>query len=99
MSISNRHDVVIIGAGIVGLATALALTGRFPELRIAIVDKEGDVALHQTGHNSGVIHGGIYYRPGTLRARLCVEGARRMVEFCEANGVPYGLCGKVIVAV
>ena len=92
------YDVAVIGGGIVGLATALALTREFPRLRLAILEKEGRVATHQTGHNSGVIHSGIYYKPGSHKARLCVEGARLMVEFCEAHGIRYERCGKVILA-
>lgn len=92
------YDVAIIGGGIVGLATALALTERYPRHGVVVVEKEPDVAAHQTGHNSGVIHSGIYYRPGSHKARLCVEGVALMVGFCQANGIPYERCGKVIVA-
>lgn len=95
---SNKFDTVIIGGGIVGLATALALKSKFPEQSLAIVEKEAELAGHQTGHNSGVIHAGIYYKPGSYKAKLCVEGSRLMMEFCEANGVPYERCGKLIVA-
>ena len=91
-------DVAIIGAGIVGLATALALKTQFPERSLVILEKEPEVASHQTGRNSGVIHAGIYYKPGSHKARLCVEGARLMMEFCDANGVRYERCGKLIVA-
>jgi L-2-hydroxyglutarate oxidase LhgO len=93
------YDVAIVGGGIVGLATALALTERFPRARLAILEKESRTGSHQTGHNSGVIHSGIYYRPGSHKARLCVEGARLLTEFCDANGIPYARLGKVIVAV
>ncbi len=92
------YDVAIIGGGIIGLATALALTERLPRTRLAIVEKEPRLATHQTGHNSGVIHSGIYYRPGSHKARLCVEGARLMTAFCDAHGIRYERCGKVIVA-
>jgi len=92
------YDIVVVGAGILGLATALAVSERRPDARLVILEKEADVARHQTGHNSGVIHAGIYYKPGSLKARLCVEGARRMLAFCEAHGVPYARVGKVIVA-
>jgi L-2-hydroxyglutarate oxidase LhgO len=92
------YDVAIIGGGIIGLATGLALTERFPRTRLAIVEKEQRLATHQTGHNSGVIHSGIYYRPGSHKARLCVEGARLMTAFCDANGIRFERCGKVIVA-
>ena len=91
-------DVTIIGAGIVGLATAVSLTERHPRARVVVLDKEPRIAAHQTGHNSGVIHSGIYYKPGSFKARLCVEGARLMTEFCDAHGIGYERCGKVIVA-
>ncbi len=93
-----RFDVTIIGGGIVGLATAYQLQARLPRLRLAVLEKETAVAAHQTSHNSGVIHAGIYYRPGSLRAQLCVEGARRMVAFCRQHNLPHEICGKVIVA-
>ncbi len=93
-----QHEVAIVGGGIVGLATALALTERLPRCAIVILEKEAHVAGHQTGHNSGVIHAGIYYKPGSYKAKLCVEGVRLMKAFCEANGVVYENCGKLIVA-
>ena len=95
---SEKHDIAIIGGGIVGLATALALKSQFPQHSLAILEKEPQLADHQTGHNSGVIHAGIYYKPGSYKAKLCVEGARLMMEFCEENGVRYDRCGKLIVA-
>lgn len=91
-------DLIVIGAGIVGLATALEASRRFPRLCIAVLDKEDRVGAHQTGHNSGVIHSGLYYRPGSLKAKLCVEGARRMVEFCREHGIAHEICGKLVVA-
>jgi (S)-2-hydroxyglutarate dehydrogenase len=91
-------DVAIIGGGIVGLATAYQLTRELPGKRVVVLEKEGDLALHQTGHNSGVLHSGIYYKPGSLKAINCREGKRRMEEFCAAEGIPYDVCGKVIVA-
>jgi (S)-2-hydroxyglutarate dehydrogenase len=94
----NNFDLLIIGAGIVGLATALQTTRRFPHLRLAVLEKEDRLAAHQSGHNSGVIHSGIYYRPGSLKARLCVEGARAMVAFCRDHGIAHEICGKVVVA-
>ena len=94
----ERYDLAIIGAGIVGLATARELLARRPGLRIAVVDRAGEVGTGQTGHNSGVIHAGIYYKPGSLKARLCVEGAARMYAFCEERGIAVERCGKVIVA-
>jgi L-2-hydroxyglutarate oxidase len=95
---SSGCDVAVVGAGIVGLASALALNQRLPGAQIAVLDKEEGIARHQTGHNSGVIHSGIYYRPGSLKATLCVSGARRLIDYCEGRGIPYELCGKVIVA-
>jgi L-2-hydroxyglutarate oxidase len=80
------------------LATGLELTSRFPGISLAIVEKEAVIAGHQTGHNSGVIHSGIYYKPGSLKARLCVEGGAALLQFCEENAVPYEICGKVIAA-
>jgi L-2-hydroxyglutarate oxidase LhgO len=95
---TNEYQVAVIGGGIVGLGTALALTGQFPGLSLAVIEKEPQVAGHQTGHNSGVIHAGVYYRPGSHKARLCVEGGRLLTAFCEANGIRYERCGKLIVA-
>lgn len=91
-------DVAVIGGGIVGLATARALIDRVPRARLVVVEKESKLAAHQTGHNSGVIHSGIYYKPGSFKARLCVEGARLMTAFCEQHGIRFERCGKVIVA-
>jgi L-2-hydroxyglutarate oxidase len=91
-------EVAIIGAGIVGLATGLELTSRFPGISLAVIEKEPVIAGHQTSHNSGVIHSGIYYKPGSLKARLCVEGGEALLRFCQENAVPYDICGKVIVA-
>lgn len=95
---STHAKVAIIGAGIVGLAVALELLERFPSDSVAVLEKESGVANHQTGHNSGVVHSGIYYKPASLKATLCVEGAARLLQFCEANDVPYQRCGKVIIA-
>ena len=94
----SKVDVAIIGAGIIGLATGRELLRRHPDLELRILEKEGLVAQHQTGHNSGVIHSGIYYQPGSLRARLCVEGNRAIYEFCAARQIPAERCGKLIVA-
>jgi L-2-hydroxyglutarate oxidase len=80
------------------LATGLELTSRYPGVSLAVIEKESAIATHQTSHNSGVIHSGIYYKPGSLKARLCVEGSAALVRFCQENDVPYDLCGKVIVA-
>jgi (S)-2-hydroxyglutarate dehydrogenase len=95
---SDAREVVVVGAGIVGLAVARELTRRRPGLSIAVLEKEDAVGRHQTSHNSGVIHAGIYYAPGSLKARLCVEGARDLYEFCEQHGVAVERCGKLIVA-
>jgi (S)-2-hydroxyglutarate dehydrogenase len=96
--VTQSADLAIIGGGIVGLATALALTEANPRLRLIMLEKEAKIASHQTGHNSGVIHSGIYYKPGSLKARTCVEGARRMKQFCDTHGIKWEACGKVIVA-
>jgi len=92
------YDMAIVGAGILGLATAMELLSRFPALRLIVLEKEPAIAQHQTGHNSGVIHSGIYYAPGSLKARLCVTGRAKLLAFCDAHAIPYDLCGKVIVA-
>jgi (S)-2-hydroxyglutarate dehydrogenase len=94
----ERYDLAIVGAGILGLATAREMLARRPGLRLAVVDRAGEVGTGQTGHNSGVIHAGIYYKPGSLKARLCVEGAARMYAYCEERGITFDRCGKVIVA-
>jgi (S)-2-hydroxyglutarate dehydrogenase len=93
-----RADYILIGGGIVGLASAAALLGREPRARLLLLEKEDSWAAHQTGHNSGVIHSGIYYKPGSLKARLAREGNRSMVEFCRQHGLAHRVCGKVIVA-
>jgi L-2-hydroxyglutarate oxidase LhgO len=93
------YDIAIVGGGIVGLATARELLLRQPRLRLIVVEKALALATHQSGHNSGVLHTGIYYPPGSLKARACVEGHRRMITFCEENNIPLQLCGKLIVAV
>ena len=94
----QNHSVVIIGAGIVGLATAYQLIQKNPALKITILEKEEGIARHQTGHNSGVIHSGVYYKPGSLKAQNCRRGYDLLLDFCQQNDVAYELCGKVIVA-
>jgi len=94
----SRYSVIIIGGGVVGLGVALEITRRLPHLRLLLLEKEDRVARHQSGHNSGVIHSGVYYKPGSLKARLCVTGAAAMVEFCREHGIAHNVCGKVIVA-
>ena len=94
----QQYDIAIIGAGIVGLATARELLARFPSLRLVVLEKEQAIGQHQTGHNSGVIHSGVYYAPGSLKARACVSGKARLLRFCDEQGIRYELCGKVIVA-
>jgi (S)-2-hydroxyglutarate dehydrogenase len=91
-------DLCVVGGGIVGLATAHAVLQRMPDARVAVLEKEDGLARHQTGHNSGVVHAGIYYRPGTLRASLCVRGVVSLRDFCAEHGVAYDAVGKVIVA-
>jgi L-2-hydroxyglutarate oxidase LhgO len=95
---TQEPEVAIVGAGIVGLAIGLEVTRRLPGVRLCVIEKEPAVASHQTSHNSGVVHSGIYYRPGSLKARLCVTGAEAMVRFCAEHGIPYERCGKVIVS-
>jgi L-2-hydroxyglutarate oxidase len=95
---SRGPDIAVIGGGIVGLATTLALTETYPGASVVILDKEARIGTHQTGHNSGVIHSGAYYKPGSLKARLCVEGARLMKRFCEEQDIRWEGCGKLIVA-
>ena len=96
--VSRPYDVAIIGGGIIGLATALQLTRRYPKCRTVVLEKEGRLAVHQTGHNSGVVHSGIYYRPDSHKAQLCVAGVKALVQFCQERDIPYKQCGKVIVA-
>ncbi len=93
-----QYDIVIIGGGIVGLATAYRLTEANPQLKIALLEKENALARHQTGNNSGVIHSGIYYKPGSLKALNCIRGYHQLIEFCDIHNIAYELCGKIIVA-
>jgi (S)-2-hydroxyglutarate dehydrogenase len=93
-----KYDILVIGAGAVGLATAYHLSNKYPRFKIAILEKEGNVAVHQTGNNSGVIHSGIYYKPGSLKAVNCKTGYDMLLKFCDEHGVNYDICGKVVVA-
>ena len=92
------YDIAVIGGGIVGMSFAMQASEAFPQARILVLEKENGLARHQTGHNSGVIHSGVYYKAGSLKARMCVAGAREMVAFCAQHGIPYEVCGKLIVA-
>ena len=94
----STYDVAIIGGGIVGLATAYRLTDQYPDTSVVVLEKEDRVAAHQTSHNSGVIHSGVFYEPGSLKAENCREGKRALIEFCEREDVDYEMCGKVVVA-
>ena len=94
----NNSDIIIVGGGIVGLATAHQLLKQQPGLKVTVLEKESEVAKHQTGHNSGVLHSGIYYKPGSRKAQLATSGRTAMVEFCQAHDIPHDVCGKVIVA-
>src|SRR3954463_15433521 len=94
----ESKKIAIIGGGIVGLATAYRLGERFPDARITVLEKEDGVGRHQTGHNSGVLHSGLYYKPGSAKARLAVTGIRQMVDFCRENGIAHEVCGKLVVA-
>src|SRR5690349_12213228 len=92
------QSYVIVGGGIVGLATAYRLGQRFPDARVTVLEKEDAVGRHQTGNNSGVLHCGLYYKPGSVKARLAVNGIRQMVAFCQENGIRHEICGKLVVA-
>jgi len=92
------YDFAIIGGGIVGLASALAIGKRYPNARIVVIEKEASIAAHQSGNNSGVIHSGVYYKPGSFKAKFCRDGSRSMVEFCREHNIAHAVCGKVIVA-
>ena len=96
--VAERHDIAVVGGGILGLAVARELTARRPGSSVCVLEREAEIGTHQTGHNSGVIHAGIYYAPGSLKAELCVRGAAEMYEYCEQRGIPFERCGKLIVA-
>lgn len=92
------YDFIIIGGGIVGMSTAMQLLQQMPEKKVLVLEKESSAAQHQTGHNSGVIHAGVYYTPGSLKAKFCLEGNRDTKAFCDENQIPYDECGKLLVA-
>ena len=92
------YDFIIVGGGILGMSTAMQLKQAYPDRRMLLLEKESAPARHQTGHNSGVIHAGVYYTPGSLKARFCLAGNRATVAFCEAHGIPFDTCGKLLVA-
>ncbi|MCG6228951.1 L-2-hydroxyglutarate oxidase [Vibrio furnissii] len=94
----QSYDYVIVGGGIVGISTAWQLKQRHPHARVLVVEKEYDVSMHQTGHNSGVIHAGVYYQPGSLKARFCREGVEKTIQFCQKHHIPYEQCGKLLVS-
>ena len=94
----NTFDYIIIGGGIVGVSTAWQLQQRFSDKRIAIIEKEAQFACHQTGHNSGVIHAGVYYQPGSLKAKFCKEGVQATIDFCKEHDIHFEQCGKLLVA-
>src|SRR5690606_13134163 len=95
---SVQKDVIIVGGGIVGLATALKILDTNPSLKVQVIEKENELARHQTGNNSGVIHSGLYYRPGSSKAKNCIRGYNLLVAFCREHGIPFELCGKIVVA-
>jgi L-2-hydroxyglutarate oxidase len=93
-----NYDIIVVGGGIVGLATALRLKTSNPFLKVLLLEKENELAKHQTGNNSGVIHSGLYYKPGSLKAKNCIDGYHMLIDFCKENNVPFELCGKIVVA-
>src|SRR5688572_9763813 len=95
---SEQNDVVVIGGGLVGLGTALQILRARPGVRVTVLEKEAGVCRHQSGHNSGVLHAGLYYAPGSAKARLAVRGIRMMVAFCREHDIPHDVCGKLVVA-
>ncbi|MBM3944444.1 MAG: L-2-hydroxyglutarate oxidase [SAR202 cluster bacterium] len=96
---SKTYDIAIVGGGIIGLATGMRFAEEFPKLKTVVLEKETKVAQHQTGHNSGVIHAGIYYAPGSQKANFCADGGRLLREYCDERGIPYEMCGKLIIAI
>ena len=95
----REFDIAIVGGGIVGLATAFKMQSNFSNLNIVVFEKEKELAFHQTGRNSGVIHSGLYYKNGSLKAKNCVEGRKQLVDFSKKNNIDFDICGKIVVAV
>src|SRR4030043_685789 len=98
MNGSTDFDIVVIGGGIVGLAAAYKIMLSHPDIRIAVLEKEEKIAAHQTGHNSGVIHSGLYYKPGSNKAKTCADGRKQLIAFAKEHNIAYEICGKIIVA-
>ncbi|MGH2919558.1 MAG: FAD-dependent oxidoreductase, partial [Solirubrobacteraceae bacterium] len=96
---SERYETIVVGAGILGLAVAREVLARRPAERVLVVERESRPAAHQTGHNSGVIHAGLYYKPGSTKARLCVQGKAELEAYCQRRGIPFESVGKLVVAV
>ncbi|MHC4330830.1 MAG: FAD-dependent oxidoreductase, partial [Planctomycetota bacterium] len=95
---SSRFDIVVVGGGIVGLASAYKIALRHPDIRIAVLEKEKTLASHQTGRNSGVIHSGLYYQPGSTKAKTCAKGRKELITFAKRHKIPHEICGKIVVA-
>jgi L-2-hydroxyglutarate oxidase len=95
----NIYDITVVGGGIVGVATAYKIQLKYPQLKIIVIEKEKHLANHQTGNNSGVIHSGLYYKPGSKKAQTCVDGRKQLVKFAQQYGIKHDVCGKVVVAV
>src|SRR5438105_6921029 len=95
---NSFYDYIIVGGGIVGLSSAIEVMRRFPRAKLLLIEKEDSLAEHQTGHNSVVIHSGIYYKPGSFKAKFARQGSRSMLDFCQTHGIEHDICGKVIVA-
>ena len=95
---NDHFDIIIVGGGIVGLAAAYKLNIKYPEKKILVLEKEKEVAVHQTGHNSGVIHSGLYYKPGSYKAKNCVDGRKELVAFAKEHKIQHDICGKIVVA-
>ena len=94
-----KYDIAIVGGGIVGLSTAYKIQKKYPKLNLIILEKEKELAFHQTGRNSGVIHSGLYYKPDSYRAKYCVDGRNQLIKFAKENNISHDICGKIILAV